>query len=212
MTTQLRTAAIAGAIAITCLAAVWWRAAEQAVAAIQNDAAVSASEARLWVLRLHPGDDLVESIMGLARKHSIEAGAIVTCVGSVDRARLRYANQSKYESLDSKGRHFEIVSLVGTFSTSSHHLHLALANEEGDVFGGHADSGNKIYTTAEVVVAEGLAWAFHRERDPHTTYLELSPGPRKSVSRFSLVGDNALQYVYGSLPRSTCRGRRPPSS
>jgi uncharacterized protein len=182
MTTRLRFVATAGLILLTGFAVVWWRATTQAMAANQDDLPVAASEARLWVLRLHPGDDLVDSVMEFSRQHSIEAGAIVTCVGSLDRARLRYANQSDYENLDAKGQHFEIVSLVGTFSTTSKHLHLAIANEQGDVFGGHADSGNKVYTTAEIVIVEGLSWAFQRERDPQTTYLELSPVRRRHIA------------------------------
>jgi predicted DNA-binding protein with PD1-like motif len=159
-----------------------WHIATQAIGAKDKDISVTDSEVRLWVLRLHPGDDLVDSIKKFASQHSLEAGSIVTCVGSLDRARLRYANQSDYEDLDSKGRHFEIVSLGGTFSTTSHHLHLAIANEKGTVFGGHASSGNRVYTTAEIVIADGLSWQFQRERDPQTTYQELSPIPRRRAN------------------------------
>jgi predicted DNA-binding protein with PD1-like motif len=81
--------------------------------------------------------------------------------------------------LDAKGQHFEIVSLVGTFSTTDRHLHLALANEYGAVFGGHASSGNKVFTTAEIIIAEGLDWIFRREKDPDTGYPELYPATNK---------------------------------
>jgi predicted DNA-binding protein with PD1-like motif len=182
MTTNLRAAAFLCAVALICFGFGWWLAATRAVASVQDELSVPASQGRLWVLRLHPGDDLVDSIMEFSRQRSIEAGAIVTCVGSLDRARLRHANQSDYEDLGARGRHFEIVSLVGTFSTTSHHLHLALANEKGNVFGGHADSGNKVYTTAEIVIAEGLSWTFQRVRDPQTTFLELSPVQRKRAA------------------------------
>jgi predicted DNA-binding protein with PD1-like motif len=64
---------------------------------------------------------------------------------------------------------------VGTFSTTDRHLHLAVANEQGAVFGGHAGSGNKVYTTAEIIIVEGLQWTFRREKDPNTGYLELFP-------------------------------------
>jgi len=132
----------------------------------------------MWVLRLHPGDDLVDSIMEFSRRHSIQAGGIVTCVGSLDHARLRYANQSEYENLNKQGEHFEIVSLVGTFSTTDRHLHLAIASEKGEVFGGHASSGNKVYTTAEIIIVEGTNWIFRRAKDRDTTFNELSPIPR----------------------------------
>lgn len=182
MTRRFQTATFACVIALIFVVVVQWRAAMQVVAALQIEPSVPASQARLWVLRLRPGDDLVDSMMEFSRRHSIEAGAVVTCVGSLDRARLRYANQSDYEDLGAKGRHFEIVSFVGTLSTTSHHLHLTLANEVGDVFGGHAGSGNKVYTTAEIVIAEGLDWTFQRERDPKTTYVELSPVPRQRAA------------------------------
>jgi predicted DNA-binding protein with PD1-like motif len=152
-----------------------WHLQAELLAAGNDDAGVSWSDARLWVLRLRPGDDLVESIQEFSRRNSIDAGAIVTCVGSLRRARLRFANQKEYEDLGSKGRHFEIVALGGTFSTKDHHLHLAVANEQGQAFGGHADRGNQVYTTAEIVIVEGVDWAFRRELDADTTYRELSP-------------------------------------
>jgi predicted DNA-binding protein with PD1-like motif len=152
-----------------------WREDANVIAGNGDHPAALSSPSRIWAIRLRPGDDLVDSITAFAREHSIEAGGIVTCVGSLDHARLRYANQNNYEDLNSKGQHFEIVSLVGTFSSTDRHLHLAVANEKGAVFGGHASSGNKVYTTAEIILAEGVDWKFNREKDPVTGYLELAP-------------------------------------
>jgi predicted DNA-binding protein with PD1-like motif len=175
MTTASKTTIAAGLLLLATVAILGWRTETEAADATEDAATVSSSESRLWVLRLKPGDDLVDSIMDFARQHSINAGGIVTCVASLDSARLRYANQSEYEDLDAKGQYFEIVSLVGTFSTTDRHLHLSVANEKGDVFGGHASSGNKVYTTAEIILVEGVDWTFRREKDPNTSYLELSP-------------------------------------
>jgi predicted DNA-binding protein with PD1-like motif len=175
MITASKATIAASFVVLAILAVAGWHTDTKAADAANDHPNVSSSESRLWVLRLHPGDDLVDSIMEFANKNSINAGGIVTCVGSLSRARLRYANQSDYENLDAKGQHFEIVSLVGTFSTTDRHLHLALANEQGAVFGGHASSGNKVYTTAEIIIVEGLDWTFRREKDPVTTYPELSP-------------------------------------
>jgi predicted DNA-binding protein with PD1-like motif len=133
-------------------------------------------------LRLRAGDDLVDAITQFARAHSIRAGGIVTCVGSLDRARLRFANQPDYEQLDRHGRHFEIVSMSGTFSTTGHHFHLALSNERGETIGGHASSGNRVFTTAEIILVEGLDWEFRREQDPSTSYKELVAVPRKAAA------------------------------
>jgi uncharacterized protein len=178
MTTPSKTTIAAILNALVVAAACWC--ADSGAADANNQTAVAlSSDTRLWVVRLHPGDDLIDSVMEFARQHSINAGGIVTCVGSLDRARLRYANQNNYENLDAKGQHFEIVSLVGTFSTADCHLHLAIANEQGAVFGGHAGTGNRVYTTAEIILIEGIDWTFRRERDPVTTYRELSPVQNK---------------------------------
>jgi uncharacterized protein len=171
------------AITAACLAIAaglfcWWRIGSGVVAAEGNEAGPTWSNSKLWVLRLRPGDDLVDSIMDFSRQHSIQAGGIVTCVGSLSKARLRYANQKDYQDLDDKGRHFEIVALVGTFSTTDRHLHLAVANERGEVFGGHVGSGNRVYTTAEIILVEGVNWEFRREKDTETRYMELSPAQR----------------------------------
>ena len=175
MSTASKTMLAATLITLAAVAVVCWRTDSRAADANKNLPAVSSSDPKVWVLRLRPGDDLVDSIMDFAGKHSIKARGIVTCVGSLSHARLRYANQDNYEDLNSKGQHFEIVSLVGTFSTTDRHLHLAVANEQGAVFGGHASTGNKVYTTAEIVIVEGLGWIFRREKDPDTGYLELFP-------------------------------------
>src|SRR3954471_24157163 len=94
MTSRSITTMAASLIFVAMVAVICWRIDRKAAAADNDHPAVSSSDSRLWVLRLRPGDDLVDSIMDFARKHSINAGGIVTCVGSLSHARLRYASQS----------------------------------------------------------------------------------------------------------------------
>lgn len=121
-------------------------------------------------LRLRPGADLREGIQAYVDEHRIEAGWIVTCVGSLTEYHLRFANQRSGAS----GRgHFEIVSLVGTVSIHGSHLHLSVSDEQGPTTGGHLLEGNAIYTTAEIVIGESTVHRFVREVDPQTGYQEL---------------------------------------
>jgi predicted DNA-binding protein with PD1-like motif len=53
------------------------------------------------------------------------------------------------------------------------HLHIALADSNGIVVGGHLGPGSAVHTTLEVVVAELEGAAFSREPDPRTGYEEL---------------------------------------
>jgi uncharacterized protein len=129
------------------------------------------SNQKIYALRLKPNQDLKSEILAFAQKNKIEAGYIITCVGSLKKANLRLANQPKTVSFDEK---FEIVSLVGTFSQhAGGHFHIAMADKTGKTIGGHLVEGNIIYTTAEIVIGEITDYKFSRKLDPQTTYDEL---------------------------------------
>ncbi|MDD4974446.1 MAG: DNA-binding protein [Bacteriovorax sp.] len=125
---------------------------------------------KFHVLRLKPGEDLRLALENYAKDKKIKAGSIVTCVGSLLSINLRTANQNKEMFL--KGP-MEIVSLTGTISMNGVHLHLAASDKDGKTIGGHLVKGNKVYTTAEIVVAELEGLEFKRETDKQTTYKEL---------------------------------------
>jgi predicted DNA-binding protein with PD1-like motif len=68
---------------------------------------------------------------------------------------------------------FEIVSLVGTLSGGTDHLHISLSDKDGNVIGGHVIGGLYVYTTAEIVIGECQQLAFDREHDASTGFAEL---------------------------------------
>jgi predicted DNA-binding protein with PD1-like motif len=128
------------------------------------------SEARFYAFRLGPKKDLRKSIIEFAEENNIKAGSIVTCVGSLEQFHIRFANQGESEV---RIGHFEIVSLTGTFSNTSCHLHISVADQTGQTVGGHLLNENFIYTTAELVVADLLGLEFTRETDATYGYAEL---------------------------------------
>jgi uncharacterized protein len=134
--------------------------------------AVSAQSSSLTTLsfRLKPGQDLKLTLDELVKKHHIQAGTLLTCVGSLTDVALRLANQN--EATLYRG-HFEIVSLVGTLSTNGSHVHLSVSDSTGRTLGGHLMGGCKIYTTAEMVVGVLPDVVFTREPDPTFGYREL---------------------------------------
>ena len=67
----------------------------------------------------------------------------------------------------------EIVSLVGTLSDGSGHLHASLSDAQGKVVGGHVLGDMVVFTTAEVVIGECEQVTFKREMDPRTGFGEL---------------------------------------
>lgn len=122
------------------------------------------------VFRLKPGADLKTSIQDFVNAHHITAGWIVTGVGSLTDYHIRFANQP---DASSGSGHFEIVSLTGTLSSNGSHLHISLSDSTGHTIGGHLMEGNKVYTTAEIVIQSTDEWLFTREKDGSTPWEEL---------------------------------------
>jgi predicted DNA-binding protein with PD1-like motif len=123
-----------------------------------------------YAFRIRPHEDLKKTVLGFAVKNFIKAGAIVTAVGSLEQFNIRFANRA--EETTKKG-HFEIVSLVGTFSDSTCHLHLSISDNRGKTIGGHLLDGNLIYTTAEIVLIKLTELEFRRYVDVEYGYREL---------------------------------------
>jgi uncharacterized protein len=137
------------------------------------------------VFRLQSGADLRAGIDAACRKHRVRSAAIVTCVGSLQCARLRFAD---VESLATVEGPLEIVSLVGTVAANGSHLHIAVADAAGGVTGGHLAFGSIVFTTAEIVVLEDSDTAFARVHDAATGYRELevrrhAPMRRRKISQ-----------------------------
>lgn len=125
---------------------------------------------KIFAFRLKPNEDLKESLKNFVTSNNIQAGFILTTVGSLKQTSIRFANQNEPKVLQDK---FEIVSLVGTLSTNGIHLHISISDKNGKTIGGHLESGCIIYTTAEVVIGESNSLIFLREVDEQTGYKEL---------------------------------------
>ena len=125
---------------------------------------------RNYTFRLKAGQDLFDSISLFIWDNHIQAGCILSGVGSLRRAVLRFANQESYSEFEG---HFEIVSITGTVSIHGSHLHLSISGEDGKTVGGHLDSGCKIYTTAEIVIAVFEDVVYKREFAEDSGYEEL---------------------------------------
>lgn len=103
-----------------------------------------------YTFRLKPNQDLFDSIEVFIAEKKIEAGCVLSSVGSLTRAALRLANREFNNEFEG---HFEIVSMTGTVALSGSHIHISIADGNGVTIGGHLVSGCKIYTTAEIVLA-----------------------------------------------------------
>lgn len=112
-----------------------------------------------YAFRLRPGDDLFAGLEKVVTEQQIQAGCVLTCVGSLTVAVLRLANRNEYSTFSG---HFEIVSLTGTLSVHGSHLHISISDPDGQTIGGHLVEGCKVYTTAEIVIAAFPGMVFKR--------------------------------------------------
>lgn len=120
--------------------------------------------------RLTQGADLKITVQKLVNKYRISAGSLVSCVGSLSRINLRLAGAET--TLIAEGA-FEIVSIMGTLTPDHQHIHMAVADDKGQVFGGHLLEGNIVDSTAEVIIHSYPQLTFSRAFDSCTGYTEL---------------------------------------
>ena len=126
---------------------------------------------RTIACRFTPGEDLRDAIERLGHEHHVEAGCILSAVGSLATATLRLAGAQAFARFIGP---FEIVSLSGTVSPSGAHLHLSIAGADGNAIGGHLVHGCVIHTTVEIVLADMTGVRFLRLPDAVTGFNELN--------------------------------------
>ncbi|MEY8877119.1 MAG: PPC domain-containing DNA-binding protein, partial [Leptothrix sp. (in: b-proteobacteria)] len=94
-------------------------------------------------LRLHPGDDLRHALDAALRTHGVEAGFVLSGIGSLSRARLRWAGADEAQAFDAP---LEILTLAGSLGPDGSHLHASVADAAGRVWGGHVAPGCVVRT------------------------------------------------------------------
>lgn len=130
-----------------------------------------------WVLRLSPGVDPLESLLDACKENGWTAAFVVSGIGSLANACLRFAAQPEPAEIAGP---LELVSLSGTLSLDGPHLHACVSDEQGNVFGGHLRPGSKVRTTAEILVTVLPDVVFRRRADPRTGHRELIIEPRNA--------------------------------
>jgi predicted DNA-binding protein with PD1-like motif len=123
-----------------------------------------------YTFRLKPGHHLFDSIAAFVRERNIEAGCVISGVGSLAHATLRLANREFHTEYEG---YFEIVSITGLVSVHGSHLHISISDGDGKTIGGHLVSGSKIYTTAEIVILAFPNAVYRRELAEDSGYDEL---------------------------------------
>ncbi|KAL0220219.1 hypothetical protein RCL1_000074 [Eukaryota sp. TZLM3-RCL] len=130
-----------------------------------------------FALRLNPGDDLYTTLLTFIKENSLSAVTIVSCVGSVTLAFIRFCDAPTGVLCTGP---FEIVSLVGTLGLNeTAHLHISLGDSQGKTISGHlCNVSTPVHTTAEIVLLSLPSLEFRRSFDERTGYKELVITPK----------------------------------
>ena len=123
-------------------------------------------------VRLTDGEDVFMSIKRITEKQKIEAGVILSGVGSLKTSNIRVPvinGEVKYiNPID-----LEIDALHGTVSKNGCHVHITVSDREGHAWGGHMKEGCIVRTTCELVIGILDETRFERIQDPQTGFEEL---------------------------------------
>ena len=129
---------------------------------------------QLHVLRMTPGEDVRTALATWCSERSIEAAAIVSAVGSVSKAMVRFGGREEGTLLEGD---LEVCALSGTLANHGMHLHIAVADATGHMTGGHLLNSTIVRTTLELVIHEIGGIRLLRKPDTSTGYEELAPEP-----------------------------------
>jgi predicted DNA-binding protein with PD1-like motif len=124
-------------------------------------------------VRLADGTDLKQELMRIASEPEIPAGVILSGVGGLKKAHIRFPSTPQAAHSREAEGDLEIVSITGTVSAKGSHVHISFANNEGVTFGGHLLNGCTIRNTVELVIGVLDDVVFSREMDKVSGFEEL---------------------------------------
>ena len=126
----------------------------------------------LLPLRLPPDSDLKAALLEAALAWSPDGAVLLSGIGSLHGARLRLAAADGPHEVAGP---CELLTLAGTLGPDGAHLHMSVADAAGRVWGGHVLDGNRVRTTAELLLSAVPGWRLGRRHDPATGHLEWQP-------------------------------------
>jgi len=125
-------------------------------------------------LRLPPGTDLRRYLDEYVFAGGSRSGFVVAGIGSLSDPKIRLAAESSELTVSGP---VELLTLSGSLSADGAHLHVAVANAEGRVYGGHLCHGSRVRTTVELLLAPVEGFLLARASNPSTGYRELVVHP-----------------------------------
>ena len=144
-------------------------------------------QGRRFLLKIDPGEALMDRLAAFARKHDLHSGLVLSAVGSVKNARFRGIKAGARLPITPPRMHIheeegplELLGLDGNFLHDEQgdidiHLHIIVGKSSGAVLGGHLFEAT-VFATCELVIMEIIAEGIERHQSRRggipTLYIE----------------------------------------
>jgi predicted DNA-binding protein with PD1-like motif len=123
---------------------------------------------RIHILRVDPGEDVLESIQKFLKKANIRQAVVLGGYGTLAAYHLHWVTHNRIPTDNTFGQGeggIEILSMNGLVVEGEPHIHMALSTPDG-AFGGHLEPGCTAYVLCEVFFAEVEGVTLSRRRVP----------------------------------------------
>jgi len=112
---------------------------------------------RTFVLRLDPGDFVLESIKELIKKENIKDAVVVSGIGTLDYCVLHMVMTTGYPPVEHferwEDKPLELASIDGYIADAIPHLHTVVSDHQ-KAYAGHLEDGCRTLYLGEVVIME----------------------------------------------------------
>lgn len=109
----------------------------------------------IYILRLDPGDYVLESINSMTEREKIDYAVVLSGIGTLDKYVMHMVTTVGYppvEFLDKKdNRPYELVCINGLIVNKKPHLHMVISDDKM-AYGGHLEDGCRVLYIAEIVI------------------------------------------------------------
>ncbi len=112
---------------------------------------------RVFVLRLDPGDYLLESIRRFIEQEHIKDAYIASAIGTLDYCVMHMVMTTGYPPVEHferwEDKPLEVSSIDGIIADGTPHLHM-VASDHQKAYSGHVEPGCRVLYLAEIVIVE----------------------------------------------------------
>lgn len=124
---------------------------------------------RVIVGKILPGEDLIDAVTEIVKKHEIKSG-LINIIGALKQFTIGYFNlHTKQYNFKTFNEDVELISCMGNVAYKDGepmiHLHVTVGKDDFSILAGHLSQPSIISVTGEVYIYE-IAQKLNRVNDP----------------------------------------------